>query len=69
MGRNLSNFETEVENMNKTLKMVLSIVGGVVVIGAIAVALIHFWEDIKKLCPACGKDETEEIEDFADYEM
>ncbi len=53
---------------NKTLKLVLSIVGGVVVVGAIAVALIHFWEDIKNLCPACREDKMDEIEDFADYE-
>ena len=47
---------------NNTLKIVLSIVGGVVVIGAIAVALIHFWDDIKKLLPGCCQDDEELIE-------
>lgn len=51
---------------NNTLKLIFALVGGVVTLAAIAVALIHFWDDIKKLLP-CGKC-CEEIEDFADIE-
>lgn len=49
---------------NSTLKMILAIVGGVVVVAGIAVALIHFWDDLKKLLP-CGK-KCRELDDFAD---
>ena len=51
---------------NKNTKLVLGIVGGVVVVGAIVVALIHFWDDIKKLLP-CKKEE-EDFEEFDDIE-
>lgn len=51
---------------NNTLKLVLSIIGGVVVVGAIAVALIHFWDDLKKLLPCCKEDE--ELLEFDDIE-
>ncbi len=51
---------------NSTLKIVLSIVGAVVVLGAIAAAVIHFWDDIKKLLP-CGKSCCE-MDEFADLE-
>lgn len=51
---------------NSTLKLILSIVGGVVVIGSIAVALIHFWDDIKKLFPCCSS--CDELDEFADIE-
>lgn len=51
---------------NSTLKLVLSIVGAVVVLGAITAAVIHFWDDIKRLLP-CGKSCCEESE-FADIE-
>ena len=53
--------------MKKTssLKLVLAIIGGVVVVGTMVVAPIHFWEDIKKLLPCCKeKDEFEEFEDI-----
>lgn len=52
---------------NSTLKMVLAIVGGVVVVAGIAVALIHFWDDLKNLLPCCKK--RSEIEDFDDIEV
>lgn len=48
--------------MNKTLKLILAIIGGVVVVGSIAVALIHFWDDIKKLLPGSCKDDEELLE-------
>lgn len=51
---------------NNNLKLILGIVGGVVVVGSIVVALIHFWDDLKKLLP-CGKCE-EELDEFADIE-
>ena len=45
---------------NSSLKLVLAIIGGVVVVGTMVVALIHFWEDIKKLLPCCKeKDELD----------
>ena len=51
---------------NSTLKMILAIVGGVVVLAAAAVAVIHFWDDLKKYLP-CRKCNKEQ-EDFADIE-
>ena len=33
---------------NGTLKLILAIIGGVVVAGAAAVAVIHFWDHLKK---------------------
>ncbi len=49
---------------NSPLKIIFTIVGAVVVLGTIAAAVVHFWEDIKKLIP-CKKDE-EEFDDFDD---
>lgn len=49
---------------NSNLRLILGIVGGVVVVAAIAVALIHFWDDLKKLLPGGKKDELDE--EFAD---
>ena len=43
-------------------KLILAIIGGVVVLGTITVALIHFWEDIKNLLPS--KKEEADFEDF-----
>ena len=31
--------------MKNNLKLILGIIGGVVVVGSIAVAMIHFWDD------------------------
>ena len=54
---------------NSTLKLVLTIINGVVVVDAMVVALIHFWEDIKKLLPCCKeKDELDELDEFDDIE-
>lgn len=53
---------------NKNLRLILSIVGAVVVVGTLAVALIHFWDDLKKLIPcSCKCDELED--DFEDIEV
>lgn len=49
---------------NSTLKIIFTIVGAVVVLGTIAAAVIHFWEDIKKLIPA--KKDDKDFEDFDD---
>ena len=51
---------------NSTLKMILAIVGGVVVLAAAAVAVIPFWDDLKKYLPCCKCNK--EQEDFADIE-
>ena len=53
--------------MKNNLKLILGIIGGVVVVGSIAVAMIHFWDDLKKLLPCFGKcdeglDDLDEIE-------
>ncbi len=53
---------------NKTLKAVLAIIGGVVVLGAIIVGLIHFWDDIKKYLPGCCKEDDDELLEFDDIE-
>ena len=52
---------------NSTLRLILGIVGAVVVLGAITAAVIHFWDDIKKLLP--GKKSTCELDEFADLEV
>ena len=48
---------------NNNLRLILGIVGGIVVVAAIAVALIHFWDELKKLLPG-GKKQDELDEDF-----
>lgn len=52
---------------NNHLKFILGIVGGVVVVGSIVVALIHFWDDLKKLlpCESC----SDELDEFVDVEV
>lgn len=45
---------------NNNLRLILGIVGGVVVVAAIAFALIHFWDDLKKLLPGGKKNELDE---------
>lgn len=53
------------KNSNNNLKLICSIVGGVVIVAAIVVALVHFWDDIKKLLPSCKcKEELDEFEDI-----
>ena len=47
---------------NNRTKLILALIGGVVVVGAITVAMIHFWEDIKNFLP--GKKKEEDFEDF-----
>ena len=48
---------------NGSLKLVLAIIGGVVVLGSLVVAVVHFWDDLKKLCPCCKcKDDAENLE-------
>ena len=49
--------------MKNNLKLILGIIGGVVVVGSIAVAMIHFWDDLKKLLPCFGKCD-EGLDDF-----
>jgi len=49
---------------NSTMKLIFTIVGAVVVLGTITAAVIHFWDDIKKLLP--GEKEKDEFEDFDD---
>lgn len=51
---------------NGTMKLICAIVGGVVILGAMVFTLVHFWDDLKKLCPCCKKAEEEELaeEDF-----
>ncbi len=47
--------------------IICTIVGGAVIAAAAVVALIHFWDDIKKLLPCC-KCTEEATEDFADLD-
>lgn len=53
---------------NSNLKLILGIVGGIVVVSAIVVALVHFWDDLKGLIPGVGKKEPE-LDEFADIEV
>lgn len=53
--------------MKNNLKLILGIIGGVVVVGSIAVAMIHFWDDLKKLLPCFGKCD-EGLDDFDEIE-
>ena len=55
---------------NKNTKMIFGIVGGVVVLGAIVLALVHFWDDIMKLlpCKKAAAEEDEEENDFEEFE-
>lgn len=52
---------------NSTMRVILSIVGGVVVVAGIAFALIHFWGDIKAMLPCCCKKD-EALDEFEDIE-
>ena len=47
---------------NNTLRVILTVVGAVVTLGAMVLAIVHFWDDIKSLLPA-KKDEDFD-EDF-----
>lgn len=50
---------------NSVAKLVCAIVGGVVIVGAMVVALVHFWDDVKKFLPCCKcKDEAEDFTDL-----
>ena len=49
---------------NSTMKIIFTIVGAVVVLGTIVAAVVHFWEDIKKLLPGCK--EEKDFDDFDD---
>ncbi|MBQ7871983.1 MAG: hypothetical protein IJ357_07565 [Oscillospiraceae bacterium] len=51
---------------NSTLKTILIIVGAVVTLAGIALALVHFWDDIQKLLPCKRKVE---LEDFSDIDI
>lgn len=53
--------------MKNNLKLILGIIGGVVVVGSIAVAMIHFLDDLKKLLPCFGKCD-EGLDDFDEIE-
>ena len=57
----------EVNFIKNNLKLILGIIGGVVVVGSIAVAMIHFWDDLKKLLPCFGKCD-EGLDDFDEIE-
>lgn len=52
---------------NNTLRIILAIVGAAVLLGAAAVAVIHFWDDIKSILPF-KKDENA-LDEFADLEI
>lgn len=52
---------------NNAMKTIFIIVGAVVTVGAIALALVHFWDDIKSLLPCKKCDDL--CEDFADEEI
>ena len=57
----------EVDEMkNNTLRVILTVVGAVVTLGAMVLAIVHFWDDIKSLLPT-KKDEVfdEDFEDIA----
>lgn len=53
------------DNKNGLFKGILCIIGGVVVLAGAVIALVHFWEDIKKCLPCCkcGDEELPQAED------
>lgn len=53
---------------NSTMKLICAIVGGVVIVGAMVVTLVHFWDDLKKLCPCCKREEAEALAEEEDFE-
>lgn len=50
--------------MSKTLKLVLSIAAAVMAVAGAVVLVVHFWEDLKALCPCSKRCQCES--DFAD---
>lgn len=57
---------------NSHLKTILGIIGGIVVAAAIAVALIRYWDSLKKLLPGNRTDEFADefdTDDLADVEI
>ena len=41
---------------NNGLRIILSVIGAVVALGVVALAVVHFWDDIKSLLPAKKED-------------
>ena len=52
------------------LTMIFTIIGAVVAIGAAVFAVIHFWDDIKKILPGKKKDEElfDDLDEFDEFE-
>ncbi len=48
--------------------MIFTIIGAVVAIGAAVFAIIHFWEDIKKILPGKKKKEDELFDDLDEFD-
>ena len=53
------------ETKKGLLGKVLTFIGVLVAIGGAALAIVHFWDDIKEKL-GIGKDEIDELEDFAE---
>lgn len=50
--------------MNKTLKIILSATAAVMAVAGVVVLIVHFWDNLKALCPCCKSCKCES--DFAD---
>lgn len=54
------------ENKKSNAALIWTIIGIVAAVGAAVFAIIHFWDDIKKLLP--GKKEEDIFEDLDEFE-
>lgn len=42
--------------MSKLTKTILSISAAVIAVAGVVVLVLHFWDDLKALCPCCRKN-------------
>lgn len=54
--------------MSKLTKTILSISAAVIAVAGIVVLVLHFWEDLKALCP-CRKETLPEDDAAGDFVM
>lgn len=45
--------------MSKLFKTILAVSAGIIALAGVAFLVIHFWEDLKAICPCC-KDKLQD---------